>query len=98
MTSKTISISGEVQYPGTYQYADNTTLEDIVLQAGGLTDAASLSKIDVFRRHFDPKSLEYIDELSETYSFALRDGFVVDGEQGFVLKPYDVVVVRKSPT
>ena len=98
VTSKTISISGEVQYPGTYQYADNTTLEDIVLQAGGLTDAASLSKIDVFRRHFDPKSLEYIDELSETYSFALRDGFVVDGEQGFVLKPYDVVVVRKSPT
>lgn len=98
VTNKTVSISGEVMYPGTYQYADNTTLEDIVLQAGGLTDAASLSKVDVFRRHFDPKSLEYIDETSETYSFALRDGFVVDGEQGFVLQPYDVVVVRKSPT
>ena len=98
VTNKTVSISGEVMYPGTYQYADNTTLEDIVLQAGGLTDAASLSKVDVFRRHFDPTSLEYIDETSETYSFALRDGFVVDGEQGFVLQPYDVVVVRKSPT
>ncbi|MCR5316240.1 MAG: SLBB domain-containing protein [Bacteroidaceae bacterium] len=98
ITSKTITISGEVLYPGTYQYADNTTLEDIVLQAGGLTDAASLSKVDVFRRHFDPTSLEYIDETSETFSFALREGFVVDGEQGFVLQPFDVVVVRKSPT
>ena len=98
ITDKTLSISGEVLYPGTYQYADNTTLEDLVLQAGGLTDAASMSKVDVFRRHYDTKSLEYIDETSETYSFALRDGFVVDGEQGFVLQPYDVVVVRRSPT
>ena len=98
VTGKTITISGEVLFPGTYQYADNTTLEDIVLQAGGLTDGASMSKVDVFRRHYDAKSLEKEEETSTTYSFALRDGFVVDGEEGFVLKPFDVVVVRKSPT
>ena len=98
VTGKTITISGEVLFPGTYQYADNTTLEDIVLQAGGLTDGASMSKVDVFRRHYDAKSLEKEDETSTTYSFALRDGFVVDGEEGFILKPFDVVVVRKSPT
>jgi len=98
VTDQIIRISGEVLYPGIYQYADNTTLEDIVLQAGGLTDAASFSKVDVFRRSYDTKSLEEVDETSQMFSFALKDGFVVDGVQGFVLKPYDVVVVRKSPT
>ena len=34
---QTIDIRGEVQYPGTYKYAENETLEDFVLQAGGLT-------------------------------------------------------------
>lgn len=85
-------------YPGTYQFADNTTLEDIVLQAGGLTTSASTTKVDVFRRVYDPKSTSTSDVISETYSFALKDGFVIDGEQGFVLQPFDEVVVRKSPT
>lgn len=98
VTEQTIKIDGEVVYPGTYQYADNTTLEDIVLQAGGLTTSASTTKVDVFRRVYDPKSLSTSDVISETYSFALKDGFVVEGEQGFVLKPFDEVVVRKSPT
>ncbi len=98
VTEQTIKIDGEVVYPGTYQYADNTTLEDIVLQAGGLTTSASTTKVDVFRRVYDPKSLSTSDVISETYSFALKDGFVVEGEQGFVLQPFDEVVVRKSPT
>lgn len=98
VTEQTIKIDGEVVYPGTYQYADNTTLEDIVLQAGGLTTSASTTKVDVFRRVYDPKSLSTSDIISETYSFALKDGFVVEGEEGFVLKPFDEVVVRKSPT
>ncbi len=98
VTEQIIKIDGEVMYPGTYQYADNTTLEDIVLQAGGLTTSASTTKVDVFRRVYDPKSTAKSDVISETYSFALKDGFVIDGEQGFVLKPFDEVVVRKSPT
>ena len=98
ITSKTIKISGEVLYPGIYQYADGTTLEDIVLQAGVLTTSASTSKVDVFRPKYDPSSLENTNEVSETFSFALKDGFVVDGTPGFVLQPFDEVVVRKSPT
>ena len=98
VTEQTIKIDGEVMYPGTYQFADNTTLEDIVLQAGGLTTSASTTKVDVFRRVYDPKSTSTSDVISETYSFALKDGFVIDGEQGFVLQPFDEVVVRKSPT
>lgn len=94
---RTIKISGEVNYPGTYVYADNTALEDIVLQAGGLTEAASTARVDVYRRISDSKSLNDTEKLADTYSFALKDGFVVDGEQGFILEPFDEIVVRKSP-
>ena len=96
-SERTLTITGEVMSPGTYQYADNTTLEDLVLQAGGLTDAASTVKVDVSRRIVDPKARTSSKEIAKTYSFSLKDGFVVDGTSGFVLEPYDVVHVRKSP-
>ncbi|MCM1311415.1 MAG: SLBB domain-containing protein [Bacteroides sp.] len=95
---QTVKIGGEVNYPGTYMYADNTSLEDIVLQAGGLTDAASMVKVDVYRRIVDAKAKEESASLIETFSFGLKDGFVIDGDPGFILKPFDEVVVRKSPT
>ena len=96
-SERTLTITGEVMSPGTYQYADNTTLEDLVLQAGGLTDAASTVKVDVSRRIVDPKSRTSSKEIAKTYSFSLKEGFVVDGIPGFILEPYDVVHVRKSP-
>lgn len=96
-SERTLTITGEVMSPGTYQYADNTTLEDLVLQAGGLTDAASTVKVDVSRRIVDPKARTSSKEIAKTYSFSLKDGFVVDGLPGFTLEPYDVVHVRKSP-
>ena len=95
---QTLTIMGEVNYPGVYVYAKNTTIEDLVLQAGGLTDAASTVKVDVFRRIDDPHALVDNEQMTETFTFALKDGFVVDGEQGFTLQPYDQVAVRKSPS
>ena len=95
---QTLTITGEVNYPGVYMYAENTTVEDLVLQAGGLTDAASMVKVDVFRRIDDPRALVDNENMTETFSFALKDGFVVDGEPGFTLQPYDQVAVRKSPS
>ncbi len=95
---QTLVISGEVNFPGTYIYADNTSIEDLVLQAGGLTDAASTVKVDVYRRIDNPKAMEDDENLTETFSFALKDGFVVDGEPGFILQPYDQVAVRKAPS
>lgn len=97
MQEQTIAIHGEVQYPGTYKYADNETLEDFVLQAGGLKETASTVKVDVSRRIYDPKAVTPDSIMARTYSFALKDGFVIDGEPGFVLEPYDEVYVRKSP-
>ncbi len=94
---RTLTIYGEVMSPGTYQFADNTTLEDLILQAGGLTDAASLAKVDVSRRIVDPMSTTSSRTLAKTFTFSLRDGFVVDGTPGFILEPYDQVYVRRSP-
>lgn len=94
---QTLTIHGEVVYPGVYRYADNETVEDMILQAGGLTDAASIMKIDVARRIADKASTEMGDTIAHTYTFAIKDGFVIDGEQGFTLRPYDEIYVRRSP-
>ncbi len=96
-TDRTITIHGEVQYPGIYKYADNETLEDFVLQAGGLKENASTVKVDVARRIRNPYAFTTDSLTAQTFTFALKEGFVVDGVQGFVLQPYDEVYVRKSP-
>ena len=92
-----IEIFGEIARPGKYIYADNMTLEDLVIQAGGLLESASTVKVDVARRIKNSQSTELPNTTGEMFSFALKDGFVVDGEPGFVLEPYDQVYVRKSP-
>ncbi len=97
LSEQKLSIRGEVLYPGDYEYAENTTIEDLILQAGGLTDAASLVKVDVSRRVRDNSALTTPEVRAESFSFNLKDGFVVKGQPGFVLKPYDEVFVRKSP-
>jgi len=97
ISERIVTIQGEVLSPGTFQFADNETIEDLILRAGGLTDAASTTKVDVSRRIRDPKALKAGQDISKTYSFALKDGFVVDGDKSFVLEPYDVVQVRRSP-
>lgn len=92
-----VQIFGEVTHPGDYPYADNMTLEDLVITAGGLRESASVVRVDVARRVKDPKSTESPAAIGQTFSFGLKDGFVVDGEPGFTLQPYDQVFVRRSP-
>lgn len=92
-----LTITGEVNYPGVYNYADNTSIETLILQAGGLKDAASLIKVDVSRRMRD-KSIDSVrTQVAQNFSFSLKDGFVVDGKPGFILMPFDEVYVRRSP-
>ena len=97
LEQQTLTIHGEVLYPGTYAFADNTTVEDLIIQAGGLTDAASVMKVDVSRRISDRQAISVSDTIANTYTFKLKDGFVIDGTPGFTLQPYDEVYVRTSP-
>ena len=92
-----IEVFGEVARPGKYIYADNMTLEDLIIQAGGLLESASTVKVDVSRRIKNNKSTESVSTIGQMFSFALKDGFIIDGEAGFVLEPYDQVYVRRSP-
>ena len=92
-----VVIHGEVAKPDSYPYADNMTLEDLIIQAGGLREAASVVRVDVSRRIRNPHSTVDNDTIGRTYTFSLKEGFVVDGTPGFVLQPYDEVYVRRSP-
>ena len=94
---QTIAIHGEVQYPGTYKYAENETLEDFVLQAGGLKESASMHNVLISRRVSNPHALTTDSVLAQTFKFSLKDGFIIDGQQSFRLMPFDEVYVRKSP-
>ena len=96
-TLRTVSINGEVHYPGTYKFADNETIEDLIIQAGGPTEAASLVKIDVARRITNPNATEADDQIAQTFSFKLTPDFAIQGQPDFTLQPFDEVYVRRSP-
>ena len=94
---KTVTISGEVAYPGVYRYAENETIEDLIIQAGGPTEAASLTKVDVSRRITDPNSTEASDQIAQNFSFKLNPDFTISDQPDFTLQPFDEVYVRRSP-
>lgn len=94
---KTVTIHGEVMYPGIYVYAENETVEDLILQAGGFTEAASLAKVDVARRIIDPNATEATDNIAETFSFSITPDFSISDQPDFTLSPFDEVYVRRSP-
>ena len=94
---QTVTISGEVLYPGVYRFAENETVEDLILQAGGPTDAASLVKVDVARRVSNPMAMEAEDQIAQTFSFKLSPDFSIADQPDFKLQPFDEVYVRRSP-
>lgn len=91
------TIYGDVQVPGEYNYAEGTSIEDLIIKAGGLLKSASLAKVDVSRRIVDPLSIESPNVIADIYTFNIKNGLVVDGPPDFVLNPYDQVYVRRSP-
>lgn len=92
-----ITITGQVARPGTYPYADNTTLEDLIFQAGGLLQGASTARVDIARRIIDPESTTPTEQLSQLFSVSIENGLAIGDGQGFILRPYDRVEVRRSP-
>ena len=95
---RTVTILGEVVFPGTYEYADSMTVENFILQAGGLTYAASTAKVDVSRTYHNPGATEAGMDLKKTYSFTIDENFQFSNDKNFILEPFDIVQVRRSPT
>ena len=95
---QTVTIHGEVANPGTFLYSENLTIEDLVLQAGGLLEAAATTKVEIARRVKSPKSEDFTLTVGENFSFDLKDGMLVgEGSDDFRLKPFDEVYIRRSP-
>ena len=94
---RTFTIAGQVMSPGTYEYADNTTIEDLIVMAGGLRDQASLMRVEVSRVLRDPLATKKSDQYGKKYHFDLKNGLVIDNERKFLLEPYDHVTIYVSP-
>ncbi|KAA6334891.1 capsule polysaccharide transporter [termite gut metagenome] len=95
---ETLTIHGEISSPGIYDYTDNTTIEDLIIKAGGLLDAASLARVDVTRRIKDPQKKTFTSTIGKMFSFEIKNGLLITKtDNNFILQPYDEVYVRKSP-
>lgn len=93
-----VTIMGQVAQPGSFPYAEGLTIEDIILEAGGLLEGASTSRVEVSRRIVDPSATTATNQLVEIFTFDLENGIGVGKDKGFLLKPYDMIQIRKSPT
>jgi len=91
------TIYGDVHSPGTYKYSDDTSIEDIIIKAGGLLNSASMAKVDIARRIVNPMSIESTNIIAETFTFNIKGGLIADGKANFILKPYDQIYIRRSP-
>lgn len=91
-----LHIEGAVANPGYYPYAINTTVKDLIFQAGGLLEGASTARVDIARRIVNPTSTEPTSNIAEIFSVSIEDG-LGKNDQSFVLRPFDRVEVRKSP-
>ena len=96
LNEQTVSIHGEVRDPQTFPFAENESVEDLILRAGGLTKRASTSKVDIIRRKLDPKATDELSIRSEVFTISINDSMTVS-DKGFILEPFDEVFVRTSP-
>ncbi|GHV67234.1 capsule polysaccharide transporter [Bacteroidia bacterium] len=93
----TVTLEGAVKNPDVYKYADNMTVEDLIIMGGGLMESASIIKIDIFRRFKDPQSKAPNKTHVEMLSVDVQDGLILSGNKSFSLSPFDEVHVRESP-
>ncbi len=93
---ETLTIQGEVMSPGVYTYAENTTIEDLILMAGGLKNSASTRQVEVARRQVNPHAYTADSIIAKTFTFSLKDGLRIEEHPGFTLQPFDEVYIHQS--
>ncbi len=93
-----VTINGEVINPGTFLYSEGMTVEDLIVMAGGLTESAATTKVEVARRIKNPNSTVESNNLGESFTIDLADGLLKADNRNFALKPFDQVYVRRSPS
>jgi len=89
-----VKISGEINRPGAFAFAENMTVEDLVLKAGGFKESASDAYIEVARRVKDRTD----GQIAEIFTIDLDENLEINGnDKEVVLQPFDHVIIRRSP-
>ncbi len=96
---RSVQILGEVQKPGEYDFTDNLTLKDLIFMAGGFTEAASESFIEVARRHNYTEANQLSNEIVKLFHFNIDRNLKLESiNDTFRIKPFDYIYVRKAPS
>ena len=90
-----VTINGEVNRPSTFTYADNMRVQDLILLADGFKEGASRSRIEVSRRL---SSKSTTDTTAYSIILSIDLGSAKAEDLNFVLQPFDIISVRKSPS
>ena len=93
----TVSISGEIRNPGIFPFADSITLQQLILLAGGFTDRAIPTSIEVARQKKQVDITQLGASSSELIQVSLSTDLTKVGAD-FYLQPNDIILVKTDPT
>ncbi|MEA5404196.1 SLBB domain-containing protein [Arcicella sp. DC2W] len=95
---RTVSIYGEVNKTGVFDFVEGLTIEDLILFAKGFTEGASITEIELSRRILDEDSSNINHEQVKIFTFKIDRNLKISSENsGFKLQAFDRIYVRKSP-
>ncbi len=91
-----VTIDGQVREPGDFTFAENMSLEELIIKAGGFKESATAKRIEVARRvkNSDANSASAI--TSEVFQIDINKD-LSSSTSNFILQPFDIVMVRLSP-
>lgn len=94
-----LTVKGEVRYPGTFDFRDNITLGDVILLAGGFTEDASPTNVEIVRRlSLEESDSSTIISAKGEYVTITKDLSLSNESNSFKLEPFDVVTIRRVPS
>ena len=92
------SVTGEVLSPGQFVWADNLTVGDAIYLAGGFTEGADSTFIEISRRLSYDEAASLSDTIGHTIIVNMSRGLQIgQNDANLKLQPYDQVSVRRAP-
>ena len=93
-----ITVTGEVLSPGVFKWSENINLGDAIFLAGGLTEGADTTFIEIARRLSHEEASTLSDTLGQIIVVDLsRDLGIGKNDESIILKPFDQISVRQAP-
>jgi protein involved in polysaccharide export with SLBB domain len=91
-----VTINGEVRKGGDFAYADNMTVEDLIIQAGGFSEGASSKRIEIARRINNSDPNQKNTPVAQVFVVDV-DSQLKFSTSSFTLQPFDEVSVYGLP-